>query len=86
MEDACSSTRRRGEPVVPNGSIGFRWGEEGVGKWNLELGDVDPALTLLGRHDELVELDLARFDVGERERRRRSAPRRARRSASAAAS
>ena len=29
------------------------------------LGDVDPALTLLGRHDELVELDLPRFDVGD---------------------
>ena len=42
-----------GEPVVPNGSIGFRWGEEGEGRWNLDLGDVDPALTLLGAHDEL---------------------------------
>ncbi len=30
---------RTGEPAVPNGSIGFRWGEEGMGKWNLELGD-----------------------------------------------
>ena len=53
------------EPVVPQGSIGFRWGDGGLGKWNLELGDVDPALTLLGRHDELVELDLPRFDVGD---------------------
>ena len=35
-----------------------------MGEWNLELGDVDPALTLLGRHDEL-ELDLPRFDVGD---------------------
>ncbi len=55
---------RTGDPVVPNGSIGYRWGEDGAGKWNLELGDVDPALTLLGRHDELVEIDLPRFDVG----------------------
>ena len=52
------------EPVVPNGSIGFRWGEEGAGRWNLSLDGVDPALTLLGRHDELVEVDVARFDVG----------------------
>ena len=52
------------EPVVPNGSIGFRWGDEGVGRWNLSLDGVDPALTLLGRHDELVALDLARLDVG----------------------
>ncbi|HSE81486.1 MAG TPA: molybdopterin-dependent oxidoreductase [Gaiellaceae bacterium] len=41
-----------GTLVVPKGSIGFRWGEEGKGLWNLELGEVRPALTLLGRHDE----------------------------------
>jgi nitrate reductase alpha subunit len=56
-----------GAPVVPNGSIGFRWGEKGVGHWNLELGEVEPALTLFGRHDELVEIDLPRFDVGDSE-------------------
>jgi len=56
-----------GAPAVPNGSIGFRWGDEGIGKWNLELGDIEPALTLLGRHDELVEVELPRFDVGESE-------------------
>ena len=56
---------KTGEPFVPNGSMGFKYGEEGVGKWNLELGDSDPALTLLGRHDELVEVDLPRFDLGE---------------------
>jgi nitrate reductase alpha subunit len=58
---------RTGEPVVPNGSIGFRWGEQGVGKWNLELGEAEPALTLLTRHDELVEVELPRFDVGDSE-------------------
>ena len=52
-----------GEPAVPHGSVGFRWGDEGMGKWNLELGEIDPALTLLGRHDELVLLDLPRFDT-----------------------
>jgi nitrate reductase / nitrite oxidoreductase, alpha subunit len=52
-----------GEPVVPNGSIGFRWGEEGQGRWNLDLAGVVPALEVLGRHDELVALDLPRFDV-----------------------
>jgi nitrate reductase alpha subunit len=55
------------EPAIPHGSIGFRWGEEGMGKWNLSLGELDPALTLLGRHDELVEIDLPRFDVGDSE-------------------
>src|SRR5665648_771783 len=33
-----------GEPVVPNGSLGFRYGEEGEGRWNLDLGDVVPCL------------------------------------------
>ena len=54
-----------GEPVVPNGTIGHRWGAEGEGTWNLELGDTQPALTLLGNHDELVEVALPRFEVGE---------------------
>jgi len=55
---------RSGEPVVPQGSLGFRWGAEGEGRWNLDLGDVRPALTLLGTHDELVEVALPRFDDG----------------------
>jgi nitrate reductase alpha subunit len=58
---------RSGDAVVPNGSIGDRWGEEGAGRWNLELGDLGPALTVLGRHDELVEVLLPRFDGGETE-------------------
>ncbi len=54
-------------PAVPNGSIGDRWGEQGTGRWNLELGDIAPALSLLGRHEELVEVALPRFDGGETE-------------------
>src|SRR5262249_25473004 len=27
-----------GTPVVPNGSLGFRYGDAGVGKWNLDMG------------------------------------------------
>ena len=54
-----------GEARVPNGSVGYRWGEEGEGRWNLDLHDVRPALTLLGRHDELVQVSLPRFDGGE---------------------
>ena len=56
-----------GEAVVPNGTIGHRWGDADEGKWNLALGDLDPALTLLGRHEELVEVDLPRFDQGTTE-------------------
>ncbi|UBU19064.1 nitrate reductase subunit alpha [Nonomuraea gerenzanensis] len=37
-----------GAPVVPNGSLGFRWGQEGEGRWNLDLDGAEPALTLLG--------------------------------------
>jgi len=47
--------------VVPNGTLGDRWGADGEGKWNLELGDVDPALTLLGRHDDTVEVTISVF-------------------------
>jgi nitrate reductase alpha subunit len=35
-----------GRPVVPNGSIGFRYAESGEGRWNLDLGDVTPRLSL----------------------------------------
>ncbi|MBB1508602.1 nitrate reductase subunit alpha [Tessaracoccus sp. MC1756] len=36
-----------GGPAVPNGSMGFRYNEDGAGQWNLELGSIDPALSLL---------------------------------------
>jgi nitrate reductase alpha subunit len=32
--------------VVPQGSLGFRYGEDGVGKWNLDLGSLQPALSV----------------------------------------
>ncbi|MGP3914068.1 nitrate reductase subunit alpha [Nonomuraea sp. 10N515B] len=53
---------RDGVPVVPNGSIGFRWTESGKGRWNLNL-DTDPELTLLGR-GQSAEVLLPRFDGG----------------------
>ncbi|WP_327191423.1 nitrate reductase subunit alpha [Streptomyces xinghaiensis] len=56
-----------GEPVVPGGSLGFRWGEQGKGKWNLELGDTVPALTLQERAEDRVEVTLPRFDEGATE-------------------
>ncbi|MBB4740906.1 nitrate reductase alpha subunit [Actinoplanes octamycinicus] len=52
-----------GEVVVPNGSLGFRYAEPG--RWNLDLGDVVPALGIGG--DETVAIELARFDVGDTE-------------------
>ncbi len=56
-----------GAHAIPNGSIGFRWGDEGAGRWNLDLGEVDPAITLMDAHEELVAVDLPRFDVGATE-------------------
>ncbi len=55
-----------GAPTVPNGSIGFRWADDGVGRWNLRLDDVTPALTVHGRDGwRPLPLDLPRFDIGE---------------------
>jgi nitrate reductase alpha subunit len=55
------------KPVVPNGSLGFRYSEEGVGRWNLDLGDVVPALTLIENSEMSEVVSLARFDVGDTE-------------------
>ncbi len=49
-----------GEPVVPNGSLGHRYGEQGAGRWNLDLGDVDPLLSV--EDAESVVVELPRFD------------------------
>jgi len=54
---------RSGEPVVPNGSLGHRFGETGAGRWNLDLGEVDPSLSLLGTAAESVVVRLPRFDT-----------------------
>jgi nitrate reductase alpha subunit len=56
-----------GEPVVPNGSLGFRYAESGLGRWNLDLEGAQPALTIYGRHEDAVPVDLPRFDVGATE-------------------
>ena len=56
-----------GAPAVPNGSLGFRFGAEGAGRWNLDLGEVDPLLSAYGPTAEgfadVVSLDLPRFDA-----------------------
>lgn len=58
-----------GEVRIPHGSIGDRYGDEGLGKWNLELGDIDPALTMYLDHEggtrESVEVELPRFDAAD---------------------
>jgi len=61
---------KSGKPVVPNGSAGFRWGEEG--KWNLEEKDSKGAETHLrmtaildSDHDDVVDVAFPYF--GNRE-------------------
>ena len=57
-----------GTVQIPNGSLGFRWGPEGEGKWNLDLGDIRPLLSLVGRDGgEQVPVLLPRFDTGPTE-------------------
>jgi nitrate reductase alpha subunit len=52
-----------GTLVVPNGSMGFRYTESGVGQWNLDLQGVTPALSCAELPDgESVEILLPRFD------------------------
>ena len=53
-----------GRPVVPLGSIGFRWGEQA--KWHLDETDAAGAprklrLGLLGAHDAVVDVDFPYF-------------------------
>ncbi len=56
-------------PKMPMGSSGFRWGQT-QGKWNLELKDgadgsaIDPVLTFLPKHDEVLTVALDNFADG----------------------
>jgi nitrate reductase alpha subunit len=50
---------RTNAAVVPDGSLGHRYGEEGAGHWNLDLDGVEPRLSLSG--DETVEVTLPLF-------------------------
>ncbi|HET6624889.1 MAG TPA: molybdopterin-dependent oxidoreductase, partial [Nocardioidaceae bacterium] len=54
---------RTDEPAVPNGSLGHRYGESGVGRWNLKLGDIDPKLSLIDTSGDTALVQLPRFDT-----------------------
>ncbi|QHA89054.1 nitrate reductase subunit alpha [Serratia rhizosphaerae] len=62
---------KSGQLVAPQGSIGFRWGEQG--KWNLEQRagqaqqQVELQLSLLGSHDEVAEVGFPYFGGAESE-------------------
>ncbi|MFZ7126757.1 MAG: nitrate reductase subunit alpha [Desulfobacterales bacterium] len=54
-----------GVPAVPNGSIGFRWNEEG--RWNLKMEEegtvLDPLLSLAGSADGWAAVSFPCFDA-----------------------
>ncbi|GGB34642.1 nitrate reductase subunit alpha [Flexivirga endophytica] len=52
-----------GAPVVPNGTLGHRFGDEGVGKWNLDLENLKPQLSFWSEAAESVAVRLPRFDA-----------------------
>ncbi|MFC0313966.1 nitrate reductase subunit alpha [Gordonia phosphorivorans] len=53
-----------GEPVVPKGSIGFRYSDSGEGDWNLDLEGVTPRLSLYGTEGaEPVAISLPAFEA-----------------------
>ncbi|WP_066461022.1 nitrate reductase subunit alpha [Sanguibacter suarezii] len=55
-----------GHPRVPNGSLGHRFGPADEGRWNLDLGDIDPVLSISDGptwDGATAQVDLPRFDV-----------------------
>ena len=62
---------KTGDLVVPMGSSGYRWAEE-KGKWNLfhkdgETGkDYDPELTLLEKHDDVLQVQFTEFGLDKK--------------------
>ncbi|MDH5722587.1 MAG: nitrate reductase subunit alpha [Alphaproteobacteria bacterium] len=60
-----------GDVTVPTGSIGFRWGEEG--KWNIVPTDAKsgkefrPQKTLLGNHEDILDVGFPYFANAEHE-------------------
>ncbi|HSB16367.1 MAG TPA: nitrate reductase subunit alpha [Bryobacteraceae bacterium] len=69
MWDAAES-----KPKMPMGSSGYRWAKE-KGKWNLALKDgltgsgIDPVLTFLEQHDQVVDVRFDDFGAGTSLRR-----------------
>ncbi|GII65731.1 nitrate reductase subunit alpha [Sphaerisporangium krabiense] len=53
---------RDGQVTVPGGTLGDRWTGAGAGRWNLDLGEIDPLLSLHEEGGETAEVVLPRFD------------------------
>jgi nitrate reductase / nitrite oxidoreductase, alpha subunit len=55
-----------GKPVIPNGSMGFRYANSGAGRWNLDLEGITPALSIRDvEDDEVVEVLLPCFQAAD---------------------
>ena len=55
-----------GETYTPNGSLGHRYNDESMGKWNLDLEGVDPTLTLINSaNSTALKVAMPRFDMGQ---------------------
>lgn len=60
-----------GDYVMPKGTMGHRWDEK-QGNWNLKYEDgendaaYDPTLTLLGKSDEVVQVEFTEFGLGKK--------------------
>ncbi len=65
------------QPRMPKGTVGYRWSKE-KGKWNLKMEDgqddtpLDPELTFLDEHDEIV--NVAYYEFAEAKVARRGIP------------
>jgi nitrate reductase alpha subunit len=63
-----SADTQSGKYVVPKGSMGHRWDEQG-GKWNMKLENTvddqpyDPELTFLNKHDEVVQTEFVEWGL-----------------------
>ncbi|HEU5428126.1 MAG TPA: nitrate reductase subunit alpha, partial [Actinocrinis sp.] len=56
-----------GQPHLPGGTLADHFSASGKGKWNLDLGGVDPVLSLYDTREDAAAVDLPRFDVGASE-------------------
>lgn len=53
-----------GKVVDPGGTVADRWGDDGVGKWNLSLNNVDPVMSVADTGTQFTEeISLPRFDL-----------------------
>ena len=63
-----------GQPRMPQGTVGYRW-QTKKGQWNLEMKDgqdgseIDPVLTFLDNHDDVVHASFDEFASGKASRR-----------------